>query len=56
MELCRKSRLQDLYDRMIQLLPGESAAVLVGGVIITGDIGDAIRYAKKPSNMNLFGI
>ena len=46
MELCRKLRLQDGYDRGTQLLPGESAAVLVGGVKITGDIGDAIRYAK----------
>ena len=45
-ELCRKSRLQGSYDRGTQLLPCESAAVLVGGVKITGDIGDAIRYAK----------
>ena len=45
-ELCRKSRLQGSYDRGTQLLPCESAAVLVGGVKITGDIADAIRYAK----------
>ena len=45
-EACRMLRLSRNPERGTQLLPREDAAVLVKGVKITGDIGDAIRYAR----------
>ena len=45
-DLACRLRVQGTERAVTQLLPGESAAVLVNGVKITGDLGDAIRYAK----------
>ena len=45
-DLAVKLRRQEHLRKQPQLLPKESAAVLVNGVKITGDIASATRYAK----------
>lgn len=53
-DLAVKLRRQGHVRKESQLLPKESAAVLVKGVKVTGDIADALRYAKGYEEARVF--
>ena len=47
-------RLARALTRSVQLLPFESVAVMVNGVKITGDIADAVRFARGKEEARKF--
>ena len=53
-DLAIRLRRQGHRRQQPQLLPRESAAILVNGVKITGDIADAIRYARGYEEARVF--
>ena len=53
-DLAVKLRRQGHLRKELQLLPKESAAVLVKGVKVTGDIADTLRYAKNYEEARVF--
>lgn len=53
-DLCCKMRSNGATRKHPQLLPDESAAVLVKGVKVTGDIADAVRFAKGMEDARVF--